>query len=249
MAPAVVTGTFDLIARTIIRATQVQGVYVEQLVSVDCDTPERADGCLDCIRFHQSQTTTTLDPTTVEERCAACSCDLSGVNLQTDVVCDFLQLQATDIDSRIDVSLRQEIDRMTVEGGLPPSKTDDRDKICQDISTDLKVAIQNEQFQSAIQSLRVTQAVKLTGAGSIRAVDMRAMVNMVSRIVQESGAFTQVEVELTASIIEVVSKMMNTVVSSISLWVVRIVLYLVVGLLVYASVRSSLSLLVTSATA
>lgn len=192
-----------------------QGIQAGQIVDVQCDANARSDRCISCVNTWRMRLPN-LPLDAIQDTCAfACSCNISDVDLGQVITANFSALLRTNVEQEFwlsfidNLSLQASRDNLSL-GGLnltPDCKGTDGepDETCMTVRkmvNAIYARMTSDTVQQALQSLSATQIIRLQGPGSITAVSMQQMINMVSAALQTDAVTRSLINDLQTTIIQ-----------------------------------------------
>lgn len=230
-----------------------QGLSVKKIQSVQCNLPEQQQVCLECIAFHQREQETfnaSIDMNTIRQSCTyACECNLSDINMESNVSFDFSTLLESADESEIESeqvhsTMKNAWRHMSLEGKLPllDLDSDRTSTLLRKISTSLLDISRSDSFQSSVQDLKTTQSVVLRGVGTIHGMNIRETIHIVEDIIETNAAASTMVSDLHAEMYTIITQLIHSSSTRIIAWVVRIILYLVTAILLGGLIANVLAL-------
>lgn len=193
--------------------TSSQGVYNNQIVSVNCDDNVVNSACTDCISLmYNLGTQRNLSESeikkNIEDNCnIACNCNLSNVNLKQIISVDFSIFQESKSAETFSTAIKNVLfNKVYQENGA--LSTNNMVQNIDKISTELYQRMNTSSFQNAIQSLSNMQFLQVK-YGTASYVEMQQAINVISEILQSSVQTSDIINNLQTEIISASSQMIK----------------------------------------
>ena len=235
--PAVQIDVNQLISNTLIAVTQniTQSTYASQLINVNCTTNQQ--DCNACIAFWVNRYKTanqSPDNDKIAENCKyICNCSLTDVDLTQTVKCNFKSFATVVTENNFFNSFKSNlyIQMNQTDSYIPAiDSSSNMDSIQKKVNS-IHSALSSDTFQATLQSLQTTQSLSLDGPGSITAVSMSQMVDVVSNALQSNEtvntAINELRDELISMGLQVVNAGLNQLIASILMILAIIVIFIV----------------------
>lgn len=223
------------VAESYLNITQdiAQGTYNTQVVGIDCTQAQ--DVCLQCIQgikdaFDKAKSN--IPNSDITEMChGVCTCDIHDIKLDQQISVNFSAFQKLATFESFKTGIMNSIYTQAKQSGgginFYGINSDDTTTILNKSIQNIYSSVQQDSFQSIIQSLKTLQNVELSGAGEIANVDMVIAVDFISKIVQNDSSMSQDIQQLESAILSASTQVTQSGLAQVILWIIRLIILVV----------------------
>lgn len=222
-----------IVADTLISITQVisQSLSVQQSLQVDCTNKA---ACVVCLQLKAANPLVQCD--------ILCQCNVSDVDLSQSVTCSFKSIQKASVDVFQQTFLNN-LFLASLSKGVNISNLDVKQTVLMNNVTNVFTLLQSDQFQSSIQAVSLDQDVRLIGPGSITALSMQQITNVVMSSLQQSTDVSAALNDLQNTLIALSSQTTMSAINQVIAIFLMIITVIIVLLITVFTCENILSLL------